>query len=119
MNSRKLFASVLIGLAALAGTSLASPAEARNNNNVLLNQMAMQMYQQNMATQAQYQAAELAREQDEANYRAQMNAYNQAAYSNPYYGFGNLPGAVCHDVRRLDNRVDNWVHGHHNGWFRR
>ena len=105
---KKLLVGVLVGLATLAPLSTAAPAQA-SNANVALNQLAVQMYMQNLASQQQAQAAELAREQADAAYRYQLGLQNAATLQqmqwNQNHGWGG---------RHFDHRD----HGRHRGWDR-
>jgi hypothetical protein len=99
MKSTKVLAGLLVSLATIGSISLAVPAEARSNANWDLNRMAVQMYQQNMATQAQMNAQAAIQAQAAANYQQQLAAQQQAAAlqaqcNNPYASYNYNPYAA-------------------------
>jgi len=102
MKSNKSLVGILVAVAAIAGTTLAAPAQA-SNANWDANRAAVMMYEQNMATQAQLNAQACANAQAQAYYQQQLAAQNalaaqQAALVNPYAYYAQ-PVAVPVAVR--------------------
>jgi hypothetical protein len=114
MLNKRFFTSLVVGAAALIGTSIPTPALA-NNNNAALNMMAMQMYMQQQAN-AQTQAI-LAQQQAQANYAAAQAAWaantipqTQVSYMTPQPVYVQSPQVVY---------VNHAFHGGYHHEFRR
>jgi hypothetical protein len=105
--SNKLLAGFLVGATFLA-TSLTAPAQARNNDyQNLLNQEAMQMYQQNLLNQ-QYASAQYG-----AQNGAQQCGYGQYGYGQ--YDLGSGIGAPGIDP----SDPNAWQESQYRGWLQK
>lgn len=89
---KRLMKSTIAAAAIIGMTSLisAAPAEAHNNNNAYMNQLAMQMYANNIAAQQQaaYNATYCNRYHPVENFQQiQQQVWARANYPNPYAAY--------------------------------
>ena len=90
---KRITLGIIAGALALT-TAAFAPTEAQaNNNQKALNQLAMQMYMNNMAAQQQQQFY---------NYNPYNNPYN-----NGYYGNQFVNGNGCYNGSRWNNSWNN------------
>ncbi len=127
MRRIKIFASVLIGITAVAASSLTSPSQARNDNNKALNQLAIQMYMQNMASQQQaqivaQQQAQLAAQQQAA--ALQARALQQQSWQQQHSFWGYAKPTYASPWTRAERFLSRGEHHiehsawNHDGWRR-
>lgn len=109
MKRDKMLVGILLGASVLGLGSLASPAEA-NDMNRMLNQMAVQQYQQNMAIQQQMAAQQIAAEQQKM---AAMQSNQWAASQNWWSGTTPYTQRVVPNWNQRRN-----LHRHYNDYFR-
>lgn len=105
---RKPITLGLIAGALALTTAAFAPTEAQaNNNQKALNQLAMQMYMNNMAAQQQ---------QQQQLYNLN-NPYYVNPYNNGYYGNQFVNGNNCYTGNPWNNSFNNsWNNGWNNGY---
>lgn len=124
MKSIRLLGGLLVGLATVAATGIAVPAQAGNNNRAL-NEMAVQMYMQNMAAQQQAQAQQSAFDREAAAYKERLRIQNEYGFAllgqqnvwkercgNPYFN-GQVNPYVNGQFDQRDWERWQWRHRHY------